>query len=740
MITYIDSNNKQNYTVLFNKASAILGLTPIIKEVYNEKTLTYDKEYYRRQKDTTGKWTEVKLNPETDLDSNGNILVNGKPLHGISSLNDYYQHITDLASLAIGTGRTGAYPWLLRLPLDEPYFEIDANTRAINVPSSLKQIGVRGDKLAEVIFFKIDRYYDAIDLDTRQIYIEWELPDGSKGVSRDFLRDTQSEKDKIIFGWAIGDELTSQVGTIRFSVRFVEWNHGADTDPDAANKGTELAYSFSSLPAQVAIVDSLNLSLFENDEETKMIKTDDQVHTYLFYLENSDPDSAGEETPTLSAIPVFIRDLNKDVTGNARTADTGTDKSGKQFTYYEDDLEDDNSLELMVEAYAPDGGNISYIFGRRDTLEDGTAGIPAQIKFKEIQFNKDSKLDDNTLYFEKADNGIYVAVDHNTIKDALKLLDDGANVTYYERVAFITVSGPGFYFANARNSAGGKKVSSANSYFLYVPYASEAKIDARMPERFVINETTETIGLDPTIDQSLRAYADSSNIKITTSNPGPATLELGVTAPKFSAEKTKGLTYTWYRDPDIYDDKLEKMKGTTVGEDGANHPKSDAFIVATNSSGRLTIDKPGYYVVKVDNFYNNDHTEIDYTAAGHLRVTNMPVIPTINFADWEQTMSAGNTSASIEVEYTDNDKITYEWHKVTNDSSDMDPVAEKDMGSPKGELKFVDGKASIPFTPMTEGDYYFILTNELNGAKVSMNSATTPGMGMIVVRATSNNG
>lgn len=169
MITYIDSSNKQDYTVLFDKASAKLGLTPIVKEIVDENgDISY--EYYRRvQKD--GVWTEVKLGKD-DLDDNGNLIVNGKVSKGISSLNEYFQHITDLASLAIGNGRTGSDPYFLRLPLNEPFLEINANTRAITVPASLKQIGVRGDKFAEIVFFKIDRYYDAVDLDTRHIYIE----------------------------------------------------------------------------------------------------------------------------------------------------------------------------------------------------------------------------------------------------------------------------------------------------------------------------------------------------------------------------------------------------------------------------------------------------------------------------------------------------------------------------------------------------------------------------------------
>ena len=48
----------------------------------------------------------------------------------------------------------------LRLPLDEPLFEIDANSRKINVdatPFKTNGLSVQGDNLAETIFFKITR-------------------------------------------------------------------------------------------------------------------------------------------------------------------------------------------------------------------------------------------------------------------------------------------------------------------------------------------------------------------------------------------------------------------------------------------------------------------------------------------------------------------------------------------------------------------------------------------------------
>jgi hypothetical protein len=48
------------------------------------------------------------------------------------------------------------------MPLDEPLFEIDANSRSIAVPSEFSRngVGVKGDHQAETLYFRVDRYFD----------------------------------------------------------------------------------------------------------------------------------------------------------------------------------------------------------------------------------------------------------------------------------------------------------------------------------------------------------------------------------------------------------------------------------------------------------------------------------------------------------------------------------------------------------------------------------------------------
>lgn len=684
MITYIDSSNKEKYTVLFQKASAKLGLAPIVKEVLQENgEIAY--EYFKRVQ-VDGEWREVQLDPEVAEDK---AFIDGETSKEITSLNEYFQHITELAQLAIGQGRAGSDPYFLRLPLDEPFLEINANTRVISVPSQLRQIGVRGDKYAEVVFFKIDRYYDAVDLATRHIYIEWEDAAGHKGVSRDFLKDTQSEKDKIIFGWIIGDELTEAVGNIRFAVRFVEWTSKEDSSVAPA-EGRGLEYSFSSLPAQMSIVDSLNYSLFEDDEAAQMIDTEGQGSMMLFYLEDSDPDSADETAPEPAGVPVFVRNL-RDILGAVEAEGI-----------YEADLAN-GELELLVEASSiSDSGNISYIFARKDELESGANGIVAKIKFIPVELANAAAAESDRVYYKKLENDTFEVV---AVAD-LDFLD--GPVTVYEKVAFAIVSQPGYYFAKARNSVNGKKASSADSDILYVPYASAPVIAKEMPERFVIREAEYSLVKNEAIDQSQMPGAQQSNIQVQAGEVGPAAITLGAAevGPVFEAAKSAGLAYEWF--------KSEAL-------DAEGHMVEPISI---NTAGpELEVTEPGYYAVKVVNSFNNDTEEIDKEAAGIIRVTNMPEIPEVLFEDWTKTVVSGDPSTKIEVaEPAAYDEVSYEWHMVTGDNADMDPIAEGYMADAAGKIEFTEGKGVIPFHPLAAGFYYFIVKNELNEASILMNS------------------
>ena len=68
----------------------------------------------------------------------------------ITTIGGYLDHLNDLLKLD---------PKWVRLPVDEEVFKIDANSRKINVPKEFASngVGIVGDELAEIVWFKINR-------------------------------------------------------------------------------------------------------------------------------------------------------------------------------------------------------------------------------------------------------------------------------------------------------------------------------------------------------------------------------------------------------------------------------------------------------------------------------------------------------------------------------------------------------------------------------------------------------
>jgi len=117
--------------------------------------------------------------------------------------------------------------------------------------------------MAEVVYFTIDRFFDSKDLGATpvNIIIQWEAKDANKetitGISKNFGKDVETIPGKIIFGWPISSELTAAAGSIKFVVRFYE--------TDGATESPKLIYSFSTLPAEVAVHATLDYDIIARE-------------------------------------------------------------------------------------------------------------------------------------------------------------------------------------------------------------------------------------------------------------------------------------------------------------------------------------------------------------------------------------------------------------------------------------------------------------------------------------------
>ena len=260
----------------------------------------------------------------------------------IESLEGYFMHLRDLVygpnDIYINEPKEIEKGYhFLKLPLDEPHLKIDANTRTINTKDFTGVLSVQGDEIAEIVFFEIDRYFDATDLAQMQIAIQWKNKE-EDGSTPAFIRITKPISDegdeKLIFGWPITSDITRVPGAVQFSVRFYDRND--DTE--------EMNYSFVTLPTTMNIGASLTTDL---DEDSM----DDPRPVILSRLRNSEG-LLGQLDQAKAPVFVLHRPLSQEV------------DLGKETAY---DLR-------AVARKNGSGGTISYKWYKAEIAEDGSAG------------------------------------------------------------------------------------------------------------------------------------------------------------------------------------------------------------------------------------------------------------------------------------------------------------------------------------------------------------------------------
>ena len=286
-----------------------------------------------------------------------------------------------------------------------------------------------------------DRYFDAMDLNNTEIYIEWETPKGANGpvksVSETYLKmiDDENYPGKLIFGWAISEAITKESGTLKFAVRFVKWNDEK-----------KIVYSFNTLTAQVTIHPNLGLDL-ENDDYTP-----DNCNDRL--LERIEPSVVvgGAQAAT----PYFLKDLV--------VLEDGYDIEDNHTT---------GTYDLSVVATADDTGVVSYVWKRAELNEDNVVSdawteITDNVKVEMVVLTKEElaafeyKLPTNHIYHLDRGDGTYTLLpkayydltDANTIAwfKANHSIDlEIEDVVIYEQRAILTVENYGAYKAEARN-------------------------------------------------------------------------------------------------------------------------------------------------------------------------------------------------------------------------------------------------------------------------------------------------
>lgn len=374
MITKRTENNKTDYNKLFNSANLLLNAIFAIKNVTetqqtvsegatappfwnNDKVtvvvsdLNDQAEIRRIATDTISQYdyeifvdntvynidnsnykalTDPNLSTSLSIADYDDVYTDGNTYFEIDNLSDYFNVVETLSNI---------HPRFARLPQDEQFFEINADTRTINRPSGNNVYAVIGDHVAETIYFTIDRYYDIVDLGAEEINVFIQVSCRDKnGQEQHYLvkptkKDLDSLPDKIIFGWPISKSITESTGTITFAVRFYVLS--AQEGEAATFSKSNIEYSLGTQPITLDILNGLNY--YAEDQA----KIDNSAELYLKNYEKT----GAIQVPA----PIFI--INMFPANTTGIPDEGT-------AYIKNSLTSANNT-LTIKAKA-EGANIMY--------------------------------------------------------------------------------------------------------------------------------------------------------------------------------------------------------------------------------------------------------------------------------------------------------------------------------------------------------------------------------------------
>ena len=622
-----------------------------------------------------------KLYEDIDKASNGEIQIDN-----LESFFGYIQEIGELDKK------------FLRLPLDEPLFEIDANSRKITIPSDFAANGlsVQGDHLAETVFFSIDRYFDYMDLNNCNIRINWKIGDVS-GQSVNFSKSVDAEPGKIIFGWPVAKDLTGKSGTLSFAVEFY------------IERDNVISYSLNTLISTINIKEGLVLI------NPTVINVNDDI---LNMLQNSSFGEGEAEVPDLEWLTkglvtnpdstVALEFIN--LAGNA--IDNG-------------DSQTLSSVPVKLYARAQAGAaDIKYSTpaGEDDPVDEYV------LVSKKDENDKRIPLDPTGTYYIKEGSAYNIASseDVRTWNDLEIAIPNKSEL--YARYSTIEVNGVGEYYIQAQGIIFDKDNKKIGQGVLKpTPVVICPEPDA--PAEITItsnNSNLEDEGYD--IDLSMAgsvAFLTGDAVTLTATASGYDNRD-AYEAPAVGVEPKALVQYAWYKD-------------------GNETPVNTSKWIRSNKNNSFSVSEEGKYVVGVKTFLNGK-TTLDETKSKEYIVSplaskieeNSIILGLnkqggqywINLSESVNGTLDKNTQKSFDVKYvliptnekTYSDEVICTLYQLPDaESDDTNPIFVCELESSDVE----GGKHTTITSSMVgnqEGNYFIRVTNKYNGSAYSLNS------------------
>lgn len=606
------------------------------------------------------------------------------------SLDDYFAHMADL--LAIN-------PVYMMLPIDESAFTINANTRAISTP---KVVTLQNDQIAETLMFTIDRYFDYMDLYNATVYVQWTLPSGREGATEIELKDITTIPGKIRFGWPLDSDVTSEVGTVRYSVRF--WQRGVVKENDEDVE--KVVYSFNTLTSSINISPSLQ-------PEVNELEINKPVTANLFKRAIMNSQITTGSTPVPLA-PSFA-------------------EPGLNLPVYASLAND--TLTLKAQATVGDTGTLSYEWYYTPAVTETVAGTQF-VAGVEYPFSDYTDVEGNSA---KGFNVYGGSVNHNVF-EAVPAADIANGLVLGEQYYVEADGTPTSYIAYTSHLAPTDGTTLYQRFTTYTVPSGLVKVTGDYCVKAV-----NIIGANASNSQASQVcrLVSPDGVEFTTNIAGVAIIpdedaKRVTVRTNEQASKDAVVTYSWVKD--IVDNGFEHATSAKVS--------GDNFIDITT---------PGWYKVTASALLNR---ETKSAVSSVCKATFEPKIPNMTYtaADLEQMLESGNDKPTysgageftlafdmesvIPAEYRQtedeegnlvgdlystelfSEHLSYTWKVKVADQ------AERSLGQADIDSGLIIGELGLPtLTVNAEGEtarvYTCYVTNTLNGKTVTSDSTNS---------------
>lgn len=599
----------------------------------------------------------------------------------------------------------------LRLPLDEPLFEIDANSRKITVPSDFATNGlsVQGDHLAETVFFSIDRYFDYKDLNTCNIRINWKIGDAS-GQSVNFSKSTDAEPGKIIFGWPVAKDLTGKSGVLSFAVEFYNEHNG------------NITYSLNTLISTINIKEGLALI------EPAVINVNDDI---LNMLQNSAFGEGDAEVPDLKWLTNgLVLSPEDTVTFSViNLAGNAVDKG----------LDTQELSSVPVKLYTRAQAGAAEIKYSTPAERDDPVDEYILVSKKDEAGNRIKLAEDGT-YYVKADDGAYqlAEVDDISTWNNPDIISPNRS-EIYARYTTIMVKEAGEYYVNAqgvvfeteKDEKGNvikRKIGQGpleTTPFVICPEPDAPDTISISSDHADLTDTGYSIDLDLA---GSTAFLTDEKVVLTAKASGYDNTD-AYEAPAEGIDPKALVQYTWYKE-------------------GSEEPVSISKWVRSNVEGSFEASEEGKYTVGIKSFLNGhisaDEVKSDSYVVSPLasKINNDVALSGLTRKNGQYWINLNKYTGDPDKNATKEFNITYTLDGAYSDevvctlfaredsedgnSSSVSPVTSE--SGVKIVVKDIEGGKHITLSSGAvdnkEGNYFIRLTNKYNGSAYSLDSDT----------------